>query len=194
MKFALTLWLAFTLKSYALEMGSTAPDFVLQGSPVEVQLHAQNGKYVVLEWYNDGCPFVRKHYDSKNMQMLQKKYAGKVSWLTINSSAPGKQGYLADKKAAAQRFTKEQMKSMSLLMDSKGKVGQQFQAKTTPHMYIIDPMGRVVYQGAIDSISSADASDIPRAKNYVSMALDEALNGKPISISKTQAYGCSVKY
>lgn len=192
MKLVLAFLLSFS--TLAIEMGAMAPDFTLKGSPKEVQLHAQNGKYVVLEWYNDGCPFVRKHYDSKNMQMLQKKYAGKVSWLTINSSAEGKQGFIADTKAASKKYTKEQMKSMSLLIDSNGKVGRQYLAKTTPHMFIIDPTGRVVYQGAIDSISSADSSDIPEAENYVSMALDQALAGKPIAKSKTQPYGCSVKY
>ncbi len=191
-KFTLSFLLCFSL--HALEMDSMAPDFTLKGAPKEVQLHAQNGKYVVLEWFNDGCPFVRKHYNGKNMQMLQKKYSGKVSWLTINSSAEGKQGHLASIEAAKEMYTKEQMRSMSLLLDGDGKVGQKFGAKTTPHMFIIDPTGRVVYQGAIDSISSADGADIPRAKNYVSMALDQALAGKPIKISKTNPYGCSVKY
>lgn len=179
---------------FALNNDEMAPNFSLEGSPNATKLSEHKGKYVVLEWYNDGCPFVRKHYDSKNMQGLQKKYKGRVSWLTINSSAEGRQGYLNGKKAAASQYTKEQMAALNLLLDSDGKVGKAYGAKTTPHMYIIDPKGKLVYQGAIDSISSADSDDIRKATNYVDVALSAALAGRKIATAKTQPYGCSVKY
>lgn len=191
----LTLIFAFlSLNIFSAELGAPAPKFDLKGSPQGANLDGEKGKYIVLEWYNDGCPFVRKHYDSKNMQNLQRKYKGKVAWLTVNSSAEGRQGYLASIDAAKGMYSKEQMDSLSLLLDSDGKVGKAYGAKTTPHMYIIDPKGTLVYQGAIDSIASADSSDIKKSKNYVDMALTEALAGKKISMAKTQPYGCSVKY
>jgi hypothetical protein len=128
------------------------------------------------------------------MQMLQKKYRGKVSWLTINSSAPGKQGYLKNSDAAKETYSKEQMQSISLLLDSNGEIGQKYGAKTTPHMFIIDPKGSIVYQGAIDSVASADQADIHGATNYVDKALGEVLAGKAVSVAKSKPYGCSVKY
>jgi len=195
MKSLFTLFL-FCLSFLALgvSIGDEAPTFSLEGNLKDIKLDNLKGKYVVLEWYNDGCPFVRKHYDSNNMQALQNKYQDKVAWLTINSSAKGRQGYIKDKNTANQKYTKEQMKAMSLLLDSSGKVGKSYGAKTTPHMYIIDPKGKLVYQGAIDSISSADSSDIKNSTNYVDQALNEALNGKKITMAKTNPYGCSVKY
>lgn len=189
-----TLMTLFSFSGLALNIGDDAPDFKLDGTPNGASLKELKGKYVVLEWFNDGCPFVRKHYDSNNMQSLQKKYADKVAWLTINSSAEGRQGYLSSLKEANSLYTKEQMAALGLLLDSPGKVGKSYEAKTTPHMYIIDPKGKLVYQGAIDSKASADPSDIKTSTNYVAKALDEALSGKEISIAKTQAYGCSVKY
>jgi peroxiredoxin len=192
----ITLVTAFLLfhSTLALNVGDSAPKFSLEGSPKGASLDELKGKYVVLEWYNDGCPFVRKHYDSKNMQNLQKKYSDKVAWLTINSSAEGRQGYLANMVEAKSKYTKEQMASLSLLLDSPGKVGRAYAAKTTPHMYVIDPAGKLVYQGAIDSTPSANPDDIATSTNYVSQALDEVLAGKKVSVAKTQAYGCSVKY
>ncbi len=189
--FSLILSLSSTL---ALNVGDVAPEFSLKGTPKEVSLKDLRGKYVVLEWYNDGCPFVRKHYDSNNMQSLQKKYSDKVTWLTINSSAKGRQGYLASLDAAKSQYTKEQMKSLSLLLDAPGTVGKSYGAKTTPHMYIIDPQGKLIYQGAIDSTPSANPDDIKSSTNYVAQALDQALSGKKVTMAKTQAYGCSVKY
>lgn len=189
---AFLFFINFSLLS--AELGNPAPSFDLEGSPKNISLKDLRGKYVVLEWYNDGCPFVRKHYDSKNMQGLQEKYKGKVHWLTINSSAVGRQGHLENVSSAKEMYSKEQMASLSLLLDGNGKVGKSYGAKTTPHMYIIDPKGKLVYQGGIDSVASADSSDIKGATNYVAKALDEALAGKKISMAKTQPYGCSVKY
>ncbi len=184
----------FQFSSFALSIGESAPDFSLTGTPKTIGLSRLKGKYVVLEWYNEGCPFVRKHYDSNNMQALQKKYQGKVSWLTINSSAKDRQGYLKDLISAKGTYSKEQMKAVSLLIDSDGKVGRAYGAKTTPHIFIIDPVGKIAYQGAIDSIASASADDISKAKNYVDLALKEALDGKKVTLAKTSPYGCSVKY
>jgi peroxiredoxin len=191
-----SLFVAFLLSSavFAVGIGDQAPEFKLEGTPSKAALSDHIGKYVVLEWYNDGCPFVRKHYDSNNMQNLQKKYKGKVSWLTINSSAKGRQGFIKNIGKAKEKYSKEQMAAMSLLIDSDGIVGKAYAAKTTPHMYIIDPKGKLVYQGAIDSISSADSSDIKDATNYVDVALTEALAGRKVAMAKTQPYGCSVKY
>ncbi len=183
-----------SFSTQAFEIGAEIPFFELKGYPKDTNLSEHKGKYIVLEWYNDGCPFVRKHYDSKSMQKLQKHFKSKVAWLTINSSAPGKQGHLADKKAAEAMYKKEGMNAYSLLLDKGGRIGKLFEAKTTPHMYIIDPKGKLVYQGAIDSIRSADIKDLKTADNYVYDALDAALDGKKIKVAKTKAYGCSVKY
>lgn len=183
----------FSFNLYAADLGKPAPTFNLDGTK-KVDLSKYKGKYVVLEWYNDGCPFVRKHYDSNNMQKLQKKYGDKVAWLSINSSAPGKQGHLADASAAKAMYNKEKMAAEALLLDVGGKTGMAYEAKTTPHMYIIDPKGTLVYQGAIDSIPSANPADISKSENYVAKALDDALAGRKIAQAKTRPYGCSVKY
>lgn len=175
-------------------IGKKAPTFSLSGAPDKVELSKLKGKPIVLEWFNEGCPFVRKHYDSNNMQGLQAKYQDKVHWLTINSSAEGKQGYIENSEAAKSTYTKEQMKSLSLLMDSNGKIGRQYDAKTTPHMFIINEGGEVIYEGGIDSIASADQQDIKNATNYVATALDDHLAGRKIAQAKTRPYGCSVKY
>lgn len=180
--------------SYALQSGQPAPNFKLPGSHGEVELSKLKGKYVLLEWYNDGCPFVRKHYDVSNMQALQKKYKDQVVWLSINSSAPGKQGYLADASVALKKYNEEKMASQNLLLDPNGKVGRAYGAKTTPHMYLIDPKGKLIYQGAIDSIPSSDSDDIKHAKNYVTFAMNDIAKGKEVRVQKTRPYGCSVKY
>ena len=194
MKLILLSLIFFTSSSFAIDNLQDAPTFNLKGHPKEVSLDKLKGKYVVLEWYNNGCPFVRKHYDSKNIPNMQKKYADKVHWLTINSSAEGKQGFISDVNKAKELYTEEQMSSMALLMDSNGKVGGEYAAKTTPHFFIIDPQGKLVYQGAIDSIASADSNDIKDADNYVAQALDSVIAGKDVAVAKTRPYGCSVKY
>lgn len=157
-------------------------------------LDTHKGKWVVLEWYNQDCPYVKKHYSKNNMQTLQGKYTEKgVVWLTVAGSAEGEQGYVAPKTAEAQYKTAG-MKSTALLLDGDGTMGKAYGAKTTPHMFVIDPKGMLVYAGAIDSNNSSDASDIPKSTNYVAAALDEGMSGKPITIASKKAYGCSVKY
>jgi peroxiredoxin len=152
------------------------------------------GKFVVLEWLNHDCPFVHKHYDSKNMQTLQARYTGKgVIWLSIVSSAPGKQGhYSADD---LNRLTAEKGASpTAVLLDPDGAVGKLYGAKTTPHMFVISPKGEILYKGAIDDRRSTDLEDVPKARNFVVEALDAAMAGKPVEIAATQPYGCAVKY
>ncbi len=184
-----------TLLSAEVTPGQTAPDFTLNDYENKVQkLSNFKGSYVVLEWFNKDCPFVRKHYGSNNMQNLQKLYTGKnVIWLTINSSAAGKQGHespteaLATKKALGAHPT-------TVLQDFDGKVGRLYGAKTTPHMFILDPNQKVLFAGAIDDKPSYDPKDIPSSKNFVSMTLDAAMNNKPVTVSSFKPYGCAVKY
>lgn len=178
-----------------LKTGEPAPDFSLTGTDGKTHtLSESNGKFRVLEWNNPDCPFVVKHYASGNMQALQKKYtdAG-VVWLTINSSALGKQGHYPAEKWQ-QILTQEKAAPTAALLDGDGTVGKLYGAKTTPHMYVIDPAGNLIYQGAIDSVASTDQADIAQSTNYVSTTLDEAMAGKPVSNPSTKAYGCSVKY
>jgi peroxiredoxin len=177
------------------KVGSAAPNFSLPDAKGKTHsLTDLKGKWVVLEWFNPECPFVKKHYGSGNMQKLQQEYAGKgVTWLSINSSAPGKEGHLtAD--TAGKTLSDWKMNSTTLLLDPDGKAGQAFGAKNTPHMFIINPEGKVVYEGAIDSKPSPNPADIPESTNYVRVALDEGMAGKPISNPNTKPYGCSVKY
>ena len=177
------------------EPGSVAPDFTLkdtQGN--QHSLSDFKGKFVVLEWTNLGCPFVRKHYDSNNMQSLQKKYTDKgVVWLSICSSAEGKQGHFAPDKWN-ELIVEKGAAPTAVLLDEEGKVGRLYGATTTPDMFIIDKKGNLVYRGAIDSIKSVDQSDVPKATNYVSAALDRTMAGQPVKNSSTKPYGCSVKY
>jgi len=176
-------------------VGKTAPDFTLQDTNGTAhELSKLRGKFVVLEWFNDGCPFVKKHYNSNNMQKLQKEYTGKgVVWYSINSSAASKQG---NHTAAEYNKILSDWKAepTALLLDHDGKVGHLYGAKTTPDMYVIDKTGKLVYAGAIDDTPSVDPSDIPKSKNYVREALDEALQGKTVKVATTKSYGCSVKY
>jgi peroxiredoxin len=176
-------------------IGEEAPPFTLtDSSDVKHSLSEYRGKYVVLEWTNPGCPFVKKHYESGNMQKLQAEYTKKgVVWLTIDSSAPAEQGFLAGQDAKKAR-QQEYSASTALLLDPDGKVGHEYHATNTPDMYIISPEGKLVYEGAIDSIPSADQADLSKATNYIQTSLDAAMDGKPISEPVTKAYGCSVKY
>lgn len=175
--------------------GAVAGNFRLMdadGKPVS--LGQFRGKPVVLEWNNPGCPFVQKHYASGNMQATQAKAkaAGAV-WLTINSGAPGKQGYMTGTEAKS--FVAEQKAvPTAYLLDPQGRVGKGYAAKTTPHMYLIDASGRLVYQGAIDDKPTADRGDIAGARNHVLAALSEVKAGKKVSVPETRPYGCSVKY
>lgn len=152
------------------------------------------GKYVVLEWFNPDCPFVRKHYDAGNMQALQKEAGGKgVVWLSIDSSAPGKQGHYSSQEHIDLMNAKKGSPT-AIFIDATGDMGRAYGAKTTPHMFIVDPKGELIYEGAIDSIASADSKDIQGSENYVRSALNQAMAGEPISNPSTRAYGCSVKY
>jgi hypothetical protein len=189
------LLLGFSLHTNAIENGALAPDFKLMAASGKmIGLQDYKGKTIVLEWTNHGCPFVRKHYDSGNMQSLQKKYSEKgIIWLSIISSAEGKQGYVKPDEALADRKKFNSM-ATDVLLDPKGEVGLKYEAKTTPHMFIISKEGKLVYQGAIDSINSTDPKDIKASENYIEKALDSILSNKAIKISKTKSYGCSVKY
>jgi peroxiredoxin len=176
-------------------IGQPAPAFSVTDSQGKAQgLSQYKGKYVVLEWFNSGCPFVQKHYNSGNMQALQEKYTDRgVIWLSVLSSAPGKEG--AATPAQANKTLQDwKAKPTAFLMDSDGKVGRLYGAKTTPHIFIIDPKGVLVYKGAIDDRPTTDAHDIQGAKNYLAAALDQSLAGKPVVTAATQPYGCSVKY
>lgn len=188
--------LSMPIMSHAeVSIGQAAPDFSLKDTNGKsYSLSNAKGNFVVLEWFNFDCPFVKKHYDSGNMQGLQKEYADKgVVWLAINSSAVGKQGHYAGPEM--QKLAEEQnMAVTDILLDTDGAVGKLYGAQTTPHMYIIDPKGILIYQGAIDDTPSADKEDIATSKNYVKAALNEALAGKPVTEASTKAYGCSVKY
>jgi peroxiredoxin len=181
--------------SFAAKVGETAPDFTASDSNGQSQkLSSYRGKYVVLEWHNQGCPYTKKHYETGNMQKLQKEWTGKgVVWLTVISSAPGKQGYVT---ASEENDYVKRTNSAptAVLLDPKGDLGRMYGAKTTPHMYIIDPQGNLIYNGAIDDRPTADQADVAGAKNYVSQALDEATAGKQVSTASTTPYGCTVKY
>jgi peroxiredoxin len=176
-------------------MGQSAKYFEARGSDgKEYRFSDYAGKFVVLQWYNKDCPFIHKHYDSGNMQKLQDAYAKKgVIWFEVASSAPRQQGYTTPAEAQENR-AKVGSKAFATLLDPEGKIGRLYGAKTTPHMFIIDPQGILIYHGAIDDRNSADPADIAGAKNYVAAALDEALAGKPVTVSSTHPYGCSVKY
>ncbi|MEY2571836.1 MAG: hypothetical protein QOJ87_49 [Verrucomicrobiota bacterium] len=176
-------------------VGSNAPDFSLTDSNGKTQSVSQyKGKYVVLEWFNPECPFVKKHYGSGNMQKLQAEFTGKgVVWLSIDSSAPGLEGYLTAEQANA-KITEWKTKQTALVLDPDGKAGRSYGAKNTPHMFVINPDGKIVYEGAIDSKATPNPSDIASSTNYVKVALEESLSGKAVSNANTKPYGCSVKY
>jgi peroxiredoxin len=196
----LPMMLALTLASsvaFAIaEVGKPAPDFSVTDASGKLRSLAEfKGKTVVLEWNNPDCPFVKKHYNaSTNMQDQQKSATSKeVVWLSINSGAAGKQGHM-DGATASAKMTELKAAQSAYLLDSDGKVGQAYGAKTTPHMFVIDAKGTLQYAGAIDSNPSADAADIAGATQYVNVALNEMMAGKPVSTPITKAYGCSVKY
>ncbi|MEQ1879940.1 MAG: redoxin domain-containing protein [Burkholderiales bacterium] len=193
--FAILMAAAVFAVQAAIAPGQTAPDFSLvdiHGKPQK--LSDYRGKYVVLEWFNSECPFVQKHYESGNMQGLQARYTQKgVVWLGINSTSRKHSDYRDP--ARSQAILKGWKATPSaLLLDQEGTVGRQYSARTTPHMYIVDPAGLLVYAGGIDDKASTNRRDIASAKNFVAVALDEALAGNSISAASTYPYGCSIKY
>ena len=177
------------------ELGKPAPDFTLADmNGKEVSLSQYKGKIVVLEWLNYGCPFVRKHYGASNMQKLQSAYTQKgVAWISISSSAPGREGYMS----AAEAITataEHAAHPTTVALDPDGKVGKMYGARVTPHMFIVNKDGVLAYAGAIDDQPSANPDSIAEAKNYVAAALDELIAGKSVSVASSDPYGCSVKY
>jgi peroxiredoxin len=176
-------------------VGQPAPAFAVPDTTGKTRTLAElAGKTVVLEWTNHDCPFVRKHYESGNMQALQKRYAdpGTV-WLSVVSSAPGKQGHVSP--AEAGRLTESRAAAPSaVLLDESGAMGRAYDARTTPHMYIITPDGKLAYMGGIDSVASTDQADLARATPYFALAMEEVRAGRPVSNPVTRPYGCSVKY
>ena len=195
---AVALGATFLMGNHAFAapaVGQQAPDFVaVDTSGAKHKLSDFAGKFVVLEWTNPGCPFVRKHYNSGNMPATQKAAVAKGAvWLAINSSAKSSYAYMEPAKLVTW-LKEKQAQPSAVLMDEEGTAGTAYGARTTPHMYIVDPQGKLVYAGGIDSIPSSDADDIRKAVNYVKQGLGEALAGKPISAATTRPYGCSIKY
>lgn len=193
--FVVLLGFAAFAAGAAPTVGQPAPDFTLTDvDGKQVSLADFRGKTVVLEWHNPGCPFVKKHYGSGNMQKTQEAATKDgVVWLTINSSAPGKQGHM-DGAEAKKGMEKDGAKSSAYLLDPNGEVGRAYDAKTTPHMYIIDEAGTLVYAGGIDDKPTANPADIKTARNHVLAALAELKDGKSISVATSRPYGCAVKY
>ena len=186
---------ATTAAAIAATVGQPAPEFELKDTGGTAHtLSDFKGKHVVLEWTNPDCPFVKKHYDQGDMQALQKEYTAKgVIWLSIASSAPGKQGHYTAEQWTELKKTKGHQ-STAVLLDPDGKVGKQYDARTTPHMFVINPEGRLIYAGAIDDNPSTRPADVKTARNHVRAALDEAMSGQPVSVPSSKPYGCSVKY
>ena len=188
--------LAFAVAAQAAPaVGQAAPDFTLKDTNGKtVKLSDYRGKHVVLEWTNPGCPYVKKHYNSGNMAATQQDAMSKGAvWLAINSTEKDAYDYLEPAKLVA--WMKERKSTpTATLMDEEGTAGRAYGARTTPHMYIIDPQGKLVYAGGIDSIASSNTEDIKKATNYVKQGLGEAMAGKPISAATTRPYGCTIKY
>ena len=187
---------AFSVGASAqVKIGAPAPSFTATDSRGQAQSLSQyHGKYVVLEWHNQGCPYTRKHYVSGNMQNLQKEWTAKgVVWFTVISSAPGSQGYVTPSEENAY-VEKMHAAPTAVLLDTDAKVARLYSAKTTPQMIVISPEGNVIYDGAIDSKATPDPDDIRTADNYVNDALTAAMAGKPVATPFTRPYGCSVKY
>lgn len=186
---------AATAATAVARPGSPAPEFSLPDASGKIRsLSEFRGKWVVLEWVNYDCPYVKRHYDLGNMQKVQKAARDKGAvWLSINSSAPGKQGYFTGEELG-NRISQSKAQVDAYLLDPEGKVGRSYKAKTTPQMFVIDPAGKVVYAGAIDDRPSTDKGDLEGAKNYVQAALESGLAGKPVAVASTASYGCGVKY
>jgi peroxiredoxin len=181
--------------AFAVKPGDQAPDFKGIDSNGKTQSLSQyRGKWIVLEWTNHECPYTIKHYKSGNMEALQKEWTSKgVVWLSVLSSAPGQQGYMTPPEENQYLSTMHAAPTAAIL-DPTGAIGHMYDAKTTPHMFVIDPAGKLIYEGAIDDRPSTDPQSLKGAHNYVSEALEEAMAGKPVATQVTRSYGCSVKY
>ncbi len=193
-RYALALLMSAALPALAANVGQPAPDFTLSdlsGKPVK--LSSLKGKTVVLEWVNPECPYVQKHYNSANLPGLQKEYAAKVTWLAINSTREGHSEFKSPQQMDAW-MKKTGGAPAATLLDRDSKVGKLYGAVTTPHMYVIDPKGTLVYVGAIDDKRSTNPADVKTAKNYVRVALEESMAGRAVSTASTTPYGCTVKY
>lgn len=179
----------------ASRVGAPAPDF--RGTDTKGTVHSLSdfqGKWVVLEWHNEGCPYVKKHYGGQNMQKLQQEWTSRgVVWLTVLSSAEGQQGHMAAAQADAY-FAAQKAAQTAILLDASGEIGRLYDAKTTPHMFVVNPEGVLVYNGAIDDKPTTDQADLATPANYVSAALTEGMAGKPVTTPTTRPYGCGVKY
>lgn len=177
------------------ELGKPAPAFsAIDSNGKTWSLAELKGKIVVLETTNQDCPYVRKHYNSANMQTQQREAAAKgVVWLTVASSAPGEQGFVTAAQANELTRTRNAAPA-AFLLDPQSRIARAYGATVTPHMYIVDAAGMLVYQGGIDSIPSSSVSDVPKARQYVRVALDEMLAGKPVTDASTRPYGCTLKY
>ena len=199
--FGITLVSAFSLLAGSptvaaeLKIGEAPPAFTAVNSDNKpVNLSDYRGKTVVLEWTNDGCPYVRKHYNSGNMQALQKKWTGQgIVWLSVISSPPGEQGYATPVQANKLTVDRNAVPS-AVLLDPKQQVARAYNAVATPTMFVITPEGKLAYMGAIDDKPSTRLSDVETAKNYLDAALTELKSGKTVSTPVTRAYGCVVKY
>jgi peroxiredoxin len=187
--------LLISASAFAAKVNAPAPAFTATDwKGKTVSLADYKGKYVVLEWHNKGCPFVKKYYGSGAMQKLQKEWTSKdVVWLTVLSSAKGNEGF-DDATGAKVDMTSSKASPTDVILDADGKVGHAYGAQTTPHMFVIDKTGNLIYNGAIDDKPTAEASDIPASTNYVSLALNESMAGKTLSHPTTKPYGCGVKY
>jgi peroxiredoxin len=183
------------IPALAVAPGTPAPDFKgTDSNGVQHSLSDYRGKYVVLEWANKGCPYDQKHYLSGSMENLQKEWTAKgVVWLSVISSAPGEQGYVTP--AEENNYIKTMhVASTAVLLDPTSTIARLYEAKTTPHMFVIDPTGKLIYQGAIDNKPTTDQEDLKTADNYLNDALNASMSGKPVPVASTRPYGCSVKY
>lgn len=190
-------WLnmAYNSDTKSAVVGEQAPDF--QVADANGNMHSLSdyeGKYIILEWLNHDCPFVRKHYNGNNMQELQKKYTGQgVVWFSVISSAPGTQGYL-EPEAARQITIEKNASPTAVLLDTDGTMGRAYDARVTPHMYVINPEGVLEYNGAIDDKPTARLRDLDDAHNYLTAAMASLMNNEPVEVTTNTPYGCTVKY
>jgi hypothetical protein len=189
------IFATFTLPALAVAPGSPAPDFKgADSNGVQHSLSEYRGKFVVLEWANKGCPYDQKHYLSGSMENLQKEWTAKgVIWLSVISSAPGEQGYVTPSEENTYLKTMHAAPTAALL-DPTSAIARLYEAKTTPHIFVIDPTGKLIYQGAIDDKPTTEQADLKGARNYLNEALTAAMAGNPVPVASTRPYGCSVKY